>query len=134
MTFESQSIQIPRTFLWPFQVGHFQRPLALFISPLNSAKLSCSRTLNGLEFSFHENCGSMYIVASSIIYVHFLRNTKREKKSITSGDLNAIPMFSSSCGHIALTEDKLRFNARKMISVRKKSNILHTRYLDIASH
>ena len=34
-------------------------------------------------------------------------------------------MFSSSCGHIALTEDKLRFNARKMISVRKKSNILH---------
>ena len=77
----------------------------------------------------------MYIVASSIIYVHFLGNTKTEKKkTITSGDLNAIPMFSSSCGHIALTEDKLRFNARKMISVRKKSNILHTRYLDIASH
>ena len=37
LTFESQSIQIPRTFLWLFS-----QTFGLAYSPLNSAKLTCS--------------------------------------------------------------------------------------------
>ena len=37
LTFHSKSIQIPRTFLWPFS-----ETFGLTYSPLNSAKLNCS--------------------------------------------------------------------------------------------